>query len=159
MHISSTRFGDVEVRDDALLDFPDGLIGLPGSGYALIARSTASPFLWLHSTEHPDVAVPVTSPWLFFPEYEVKVSDADAARIGLESADQASILCVVRATPVPAETTINLVSPLVVHAAARLGRQIINEIGGYLLRQPLFDEVELTQVQPISPGGPVAATA
>jgi flagellar assembly factor FliW len=159
MHISSTRFGDVEVRDDALLEFPDGLIGLPGTGYALIARSPTSPFLWLHSTEHPHVAVPVTSPWLFFPEYEVKVSDADAARIGLDSADQASILCVVRATPVPAETTINLVSPLVVHAAARLGRQIINEIGGYLLRQPLFDEVELAQVQPISPGGPVAATA
>ena len=89
----------------------------------------------------------------------MKVSDADAARIGLASADQASILCVVRATPAPAETTINLVSPLVVHAARRLGRQIINEIGGYLLRQPIFDEVELAQVQPTSPGGPVAATA
>ena len=159
MHISSTRFGEIEVRDDALLEFPDGLIGLPGSGYALIARNPASPFLWLHSTEHADVAVPVTSPWLFFPEYEVKVSDADAARIGLASADQASILCVVRATPVPAETTINLVSPIVVHTAERLGRQIINDAHGYAVRHPLFGEVELDDAQPVAPGIPVEATA
>ena len=31
MQIESTRFGTLEVRDDAVLTFPDGLIGLPGT--------------------------------------------------------------------------------------------------------------------------------
>ncbi len=159
MEIPSTRFGMLEVRDDALLEFPDGLIGLPGSGWALIARREGSPFLWLHSTEFADLALPVANPWQFFPDYEVKISDADATRLGLEGAEDAYILCVVRASTSPGDTTINLASPVIVHAAKRLGRQIINEAGGYLLRQPIFDQVELTQVEPISPTGPVAATA
>ena len=61
MQIDSTRFGTLEVRDDTVLTFPDGLIGLPGQRYALVAQSERTPFYWLHSVDHPDVAVPVPS--------------------------------------------------------------------------------------------------
>ena len=98
MQISSTRFGEVEVRDDAVLEFPDGLIGLPGTRYALLGDAPDSPFFWLHSVDHDDVAVPVTNPWLFFDSYEVRVSDEDAARLELIDPADADILCVVRAT-------------------------------------------------------------
>lgn len=159
MRIESTRFGSVEVADDAVLHFPDGLVGLPGKDYALIAQSESSPFYWLHSTEHADVALPVTNPWLFFSDYEVKVSDEDARRLELEGPESAEIFCVVRAAESLAEFTVNLVGPVIVHVGKRLARQVINESGGYLLRQPLFSEVELANVQPGSPGVPVAATA
>ena len=55
--------------------------------------------------------------------------------------------------------TANLLAPLVVHAAKRVGRQVINEAAGYRVREPLFSEVELNNVQPASPGVPVAAWA
>ena len=35
MQIESTRFGRVDIADDAVINFPDGLIGLPGTRYAL----------------------------------------------------------------------------------------------------------------------------
>ncbi len=143
MQIGSTRFGEVEVREDAILDFADGLIGLPGTRYALLAAASDSPFSWLHSVEHPDVAVPVTVPWLFFGDYEVRVPDEDAARLGLDSAGDADILCVVRATGQLEEVTANLAAPIVLHTARRLGRQIINDVHGYPVRQPLFTEAEL----------------
>ena len=38
--------------------------------------------------------------------------------------------------------------PIVVHAARRLGRQVINEAGDYDVRQPLFAQVELSQAAP-----------
>jgi flagellar assembly factor FliW len=159
LQIESTRFGSVEVADDAVIHFPDGLVGLPGTHYALIAQSESSPFYWLHSTEHADVALPVTNPWLFFSDYEVKVSDEDTRRLELEGPESAEIFCVVRAAGELADFTVNLVGPVILHAKRRLGRQVINEAGGYLLRQPLFSEVELANVQPASPGVPVAATA
>ena len=34
--LKSTRFGDVEISDDALVEFPNGLIGLRGTRYALV---------------------------------------------------------------------------------------------------------------------------
>ena len=52
-------------------------------------QSERSPFYWLHSLESPHVAVPVTTPWLFFCDYEVRVPDDDAGRLGIAESDQA----------------------------------------------------------------------
>ena len=54
-----------------MLEFPDGLIGLAGTRYALLGDED-SPFFWLHSVDDPTLAVPVTNPWLFFDSYEVE---------------------------------------------------------------------------------------
>jgi flagellar assembly factor FliW len=147
MVIDSTRFGTFEVGDDAVLTFPDGVPGLPGERYALVARDANSPFYWLHSVEHANIALPVTNPWTFFPDYEVRVPDADALRVQLDAPEHAEILCVVRATEALEDFTVNLAGPIVVNGSRKLGRQILNDAGGYSVRHPLFAEVELTEAR------------
>jgi len=39
MHVNSTRFGEIEIRDDAIISFPEGLPGLDGERWALVASS------------------------------------------------------------------------------------------------------------------------
>lgn len=157
MQIQSTRFGTIEIRDDAVLAFPDGLPGLPGERWAIVAKNDDSPFYWLHSVDRADLAVPVTSPWLFFSNYEVRVPEEEARNLGLNDPTDAWIVCVVRATPNIAEFTINLACPLVINTDTRTGRQILNGAGGYSVRTPLFSEVELDEVQPHATAVPVAA--
>ncbi len=147
MMINSTRFGTFEVGDDAVLTFPDGVPGLPGEQYVLVARDENSPFYWLHSVEHANVALPVTNPWLFFPEYDVRVPDDEARRVELDAPENAQILCVVRATERLEDFTVNLAGPIVVNTTGKLGRQILNDTGGYSVRHPLFSEVELTEAR------------
>ena len=159
MQIDSTRFGTIEVRDDAILDFPDGLPGLRGVRWAFVAASDDSPFFWLHSVEHADVAVPVTSPWLFVSDYEVRVNEEEARRLALSDPSDAYIVCVVKATENIADFTINLAGPLIINAGARVGRQVLNDAGGYSVRHPLFSEVELNEVQPSQSAVPVTAVA
>ena len=77
-------------------------------------------------------------PWVFYWDYEVKLSDEDMAAIGVERADQISIYCVVNVTDNVREATINLFSPIVVHNGERLGRQVINLAEGYSTRDRLF---------------------
>jgi flagellar assembly factor FliW len=157
--IESTRFGEVEVADDAVLSFPDGLIGLPGTRYALLANSPDSPFYWLHSVEHPEIAVPVTTPWLFFSDYEVGIPDEDTRRLELDDPTQTDIFVIVRAASELESFTANLAAPVVLHTERRLGRQIMNDTRGYAVRHPLFSEVELSDVQASTPRVPVAAEA
>jgi flagellar assembly factor FliW len=147
MLIQSTRFGTFEVGDDAVLTFPDGVPGLPGEQYVLVARDENSPFYWLHSVEHANVALPVTNPWLFFPEYDVRVPDDDARRVELDAPEHAQILCVVRASEQLEDFTVNLAGPIVLHRQRKIGRQILNDTGGYSVRHPLFSEVELAQAR------------
>lgn len=159
MEIASLRFGTFEVAEEAVLEFPDGLMGLPGTRYALVAREEQLPFYWLHSAEHEEIALPVTNPWLFFPDYEIHVPDEEATLLGLTTPEEADVLCVVRAGGSPVDVTINLAAPIVIHRRLRRGRQIVNGAHGYSVRQPLFSEVELDQARPVAPDLGVRVTA
>jgi flagellar assembly factor FliW len=97
------------------------------------------------------VAVPVTTPWLFFSNYEVEIPDEEADRLGIAESNQAEIFCVVRATSELKGFTINLAGPVIVNSESRRGRQIINGATGYSVRQPLFAEVELNEVEAEAP--------
>jgi flagellar assembly factor FliW len=151
MVIESSRFGALEVDEAELLELPDGLIGLPGTGYALIATTLSSPFHWLHSAEHAELALPVTNPWLFVTDYEVRVPDEDARRLGLFDPTEAEILCVVRAAARLEDFTINLAAPIVVNTTQRLARQIVNDVHGYSVAQPLLTAEQMVVLEGSEP--------
>jgi flagellar assembly factor FliW len=142
--IDTTRFGEVEVADEALLEFREGLIGVPGTGYALLARHDDAAFLWLQSTEDPAFAVPVVNPWRFFAGYEVRISDADAERVGLHGAADADVYVTVRAAGAIEDFTANLRAPILVLDGR--GHQVINEAGDAPLRAPLLGEIAAARV-------------
>jgi flagellar assembly factor FliW len=134
--VDSTRFGTLEVSEDALIEFPCGLIGLPSTRYALLARSEDAAFLWLHSMDDPDLAIPVTNPFRFFDTYEVELSDDEAARIGITEAGETSVYVTVRAAGTLEEFSANLRAPLLVTGGR--GHQVINQSPDAPVRAPLF---------------------
>ena len=138
--LESTRFGTVEIEAEALLSFPRGLIGLGGSRYVLLSTDPESPFSWLHSVEDPDLALPVTRPWEFFPDYEVVLADAEAASLGIEGDAPTDVWVTVRATERVEDFTVNLRAPIVVAPGAEgpEAYQVINEASGVDVRAPLF---------------------
>jgi flagellar assembly factor FliW len=134
--LDSTRFGTLEVSDDAVIEFPCGLIGLPSTRYALLAASEDAAFLWLHSMEDPDLAIPVTNPFRFFDTYEVELSDDEAERIGVDEADQTAVYVTVRAAESLEDFSANLRAPILI--AHGSGHQVINQAPDAPVRAPLF---------------------
>jgi flagellar assembly factor FliW len=135
----STRFGEIDIPEETILTLPAGMIGFPElTRYAILKQREDSVFLWLHSLEEPSLAFPVVLPWVFYWDYEVKLSDEDMHAINVERADQISIYCVVNVTENVREATINLFSPIVINNAERVGRQVLNLAEGYSTRDRLF---------------------
>lgn len=143
LSFDSSRFGRLEVEADAVVDFPAGLIGLGGTRYALIATAPDAPFAWLHSVEDPDVALPVTSPWLHFAGYEVALSDADTTRIGTQDPAACDVWVTVRAGSELADFSCNLRAPIVIYEGH--GHQVINEAPDAPVRAPLFPGADQAQ--------------
>ena len=135
----STRFGSLDISDDAIIEFPNGLIGLGGSRYVLIAREEAAPFLWLHSVDDPSLAIPVTNPWQFFASFEVEISDSEAQRIGIDDPSEAEVHVTVRAGEAIEDFRANLRAPILITGGR--GHQVINEAKDTSVRAPLFAEV------------------
>jgi len=144
--IESTRFGSLDIPDDAVIEFPNGLIGLGGTRYTLIAREESAPFLWLHSVDDPSLAIPVTNPWNFFASFEVEISDSEAERIGVKDPAEAEVLVTVRAGESLDDFRANLRAPILI--AGGNGHQVINEASGTSVRAALFAEV--AEAEPVA---------
>jgi flagellar assembly factor FliW len=134
--IDTTRFGEIEIATEAVIEFPTGLIGLGGSRYALLANDETSAIVWLQSLDDASLALPVTNPGRFFSDYVVELSDAEAARIGITDPDNADVWVTVRATEMLEDCTANLRAPILVSHGR--GHQVINEAENAPMRAPLF---------------------
>ena len=139
--VYSRRFGDLVLRPEDLIDFPQGLVGLGGCRYVVVRTDADSPVCWLQSAEDPDLALPITDPWTFFPEYVLELSDAVTADAALpDEAGDVAVWVTVRAAADRRDFSANLRAPIVVHAGR--GHQVLNESPDAPVRAPLFDEPE-----------------
>jgi len=134
--LESTRFGSLEIPHDAVVEFPNGLIGLGGRRYALLARAEDATFVWLHSMDDPDLALPLTNPWRFFTSYEVELADDEADRIGIDDDEETAVYVTVRAAESLDDFSANLRAPILI--AHGCGHQVINQAPDAPVRAPLF---------------------
>lgn len=139
LEIESSRFGRVEIDPETVIEFPDGLIGLGGTRYALLAPDPESPFLWLHCVDDPTLSLPVTDPHRFFSGYQVELTDDDGERLELDDDTSVDVYVTVVAKTKLDDFTANQKAPILIWNGQ--GHQIINQAPGCELRAPLFAEV------------------
>jgi flagellar assembly factor FliW len=124
MNISTTRFGSLSIEEGDVLTFVDGLIGMEDCRRWVLLGDAENPALgWLQSLDRPEVALGVVSPRRFVPDYQVRVAKREIAPLELENPSEAQVLVII--SQAAGELALNLKAPLVIHLAARVGRQIV----------------------------------
>jgi len=137
MFIQTTRFGQIEVDDSRLIEFPRGLLGFTRHRrYALLQPSEDGPFFWLQSVEAPELAFVVTDPRLFVADYELPARCDQLEDLGGD-ASQMQVLVIVNKRG--STLTGNLQGPLVVHPERRVGVQMVLADRRYTTRVPLLE--------------------
>jgi flagellar assembly factor FliW len=135
--LESSRFGALEIETSSIIEFPTGLIGLDSRRWTVVGEITDGPFQWLHSIDDPSLALPVTTPWAFFADYEVELSDDDTERV--DAGDDTVVYVTVRAGAELSDFSANLRAPIVISKGR--GHQVINETSHAPVRAALFPEV------------------
>lgn len=144
MMIETTRFGQVEVDEDRLLAFPQGVLGFETiQEYCLLEHKPGSPFHWLQATANPTLAFVVVDPFSFIADYELTISDADVSHLQLEGPEDVRILTIV--TIAGSEVSTNLVGPILLNHRLRLGRQIVLSDSRYCTRHALLSPLTRTE--------------
>ncbi len=140
MQVDSTRFGSFEVEASRSLSFDDTLLGFPDSSTYVVVEVVDSPYVWLQSADEPEVAFLATSPFLFFPDYDLELPDQARDALGVDNPSQVEVLTLLtihRAGDEPVNVTANLLGPIVVNIESRKARQIVLDRSGYSTREPL----------------------
>lgn len=144
MRIATRYFGEVDIEDDKIIHFKDGIPGFDEyRDYTIIydIDSEEAPlFSWLQSVTEPGLAFPIVNPFRVKEDFDPVVEDELLQELGdFESEDLAVFLM----ATVPGDvtkTTVNMKAPIIINTNNCRGVQLIVENEDYEIRHPLMKE-------------------
>lgn len=143
MKINTKIFGEIEISDDKVITFENGIIGFPElKRFALLhdeERGTNVGIRFMQSLDEPAFAMPVMDPLIVKPDYDPEVNDELLAAAGNVTGD--NILVLVTAT-IPSDLTqmsVNLQGPFVINVEEHKACQVIVEGGDYPVKFPVYE--------------------
>lgn len=143
MVIETSRFGRVELNQDDVLTFTEGLLGFSDlRKFVLLDDPSDEIFAWLQSCEVASIAFPVLEPELFATNYRVNLTKGDTEALKLPSLDKARFFTIVTIPEDPTQMTANLKAPIVVNAPAKIARQCVLQDNNLAIREPIFTKLQ-----------------
>jgi len=142
--IKTRPFGEIEVTEQQIIDFPDGILGFDDvrKFVLLDAHDENSPLKWLQAYDEPELAFVIIRPVDFMREYELVVSMNDIEAVGADTAENLVVFAIVTIPTNPSDMTANLQGPIIVNPEKRLGRQAISHSDRYSVRHKILEEMK-----------------
>ena len=143
MLIDSPRFGKIEVEEEGIVTFPEGLLGFRDfKRYYFHETSPPAALKWMQCVDLPALGFVVTDPRVFKPDYKAAVTAAQLEPIRLADPASAQVWVILTIPEDPSMMTANLQGPLVVNRAARLGAQVVLNEEGVTTKYPVLAALE-----------------
>ena len=141
MKLDTSLFGPLEITEEKIIHFPEGLPGFEHlKQFFIVILDQTRPFMWLQAIDE-DISIPVISPFDIDRDYSPTVDDGIFKELKLEKEADLLVLVV---SLIPAEVnlmTANLAAPVLINIVENIGKQVIAEGNEYQVRQPIFEAV------------------
>lgn len=130
-------------QDETILSFPAGLAGFEKiTEFRLFEPSGGYPLRFLQSVAQPELSFVCMDAAAIKIDYEVPLSEDDAAFLALEKPEDALVLALVVVPEDPRRMTANLAGPLVINTRTKKGRQVLLDTSQFPLQHPVFNTQE-----------------
>ena len=139
MKFVSKIHGEMEYEENNIVTFNKGIPGFDElKKFILLDLQEYEPFKLLQSLENDEISLIVTSPYEFFKEYEIKLSEETIKNLKIESPEQVMILTTVTLNSDVKKITTNLQGPIVINTSNNFGEQIVLDNPKYKVKNPLI---------------------
>ncbi len=148
MVIQTTRFGQVQLQSEDILNFAEGILGFANlRKFVLLDDPNDDIFAWLQSCEDSAIAFPVLEPELFSENYKLNLAKSDLESLQLANVECARSFCIITIPDDPTQMTANMKAPVIVNSAARLARQCVLQDNSLAIRELIFTKLQQRVVQ------------
>ena len=147
MQINTRVFGEIEIDDNKIITFDNGLMGFEEyKRYAIIfdsEKESKGKIMWLQSMDDPRLAFPVIDPMFVNPEYNPIVEDEWLESIGeFNSGEDLYLLAVLTVPSDLTRMTANMKAPLIINTLTKKGCQMIVNNEDYLVRYNVYEYIQ-----------------
>lgn len=143
MHINTRVFGEIEIEDEKIIMFDNGIVGFPEmQRFAIVhdeEKGINAGIRYLQSLDETEFAMPVMDPLAVMPDYNPEVEDELLKPIGDFNEENLLVLVTVSVPREIKKISVNLQAPIIINAEEKKGVQVILESGDYKVKYPIYD--------------------
>lgn len=143
MNIQTKYLGEVEINQDKILKFPQGILGFESNKeFIILDIANNSSVQILQDLNEPGIAFLIVNPWDFYKDYLVDIPDEKLAKMGIfpNNKNDLAVFNIVTLGKTFKESTANLLAPIIINMANKEGKQYIQNDTKYTTRHNLFTE-------------------
>ncbi|MDO4166526.1 MAG: flagellar assembly protein FliW [Eubacteriales bacterium] len=144
MKINTRYFGEIEIGEEKIIHFENGLFGFEQyKDYTILfdVDSEEEPFFsWLQCVTERELAFPVVNPLKVQSDYDPVVEDELLTSLGDMGEEDLLVLLLATVPEDVKKTSVNMKAPLVINAGTRQGIQIVAENADYEIKHYLIEE-------------------
>jgi flagellar assembly factor FliW len=142
MQIDTLRFGTVEVDEEKVIEFGDGIPGLEQyRKYALLQFEESYPIVWLQSMDDTGICLPVLDTFSVLSDYVFDIDESDVKLLELNAPDELHVVSVVVIPEDIQGMTVNLAAPIIINIVTGKAKQIVLSGSEYNVRVPVFQQI------------------
>ncbi|MCI7469320.1 MAG: flagellar assembly protein FliW [Lachnospiraceae bacterium] len=143
MKVNTRLFGEIDIADDKIIEFPDGIIGFPDlTKFTLIydkdEDQKSRSLMYLQSMDEPQFAMPVVMPNDIFPDYNPTINDDLLEDIGDLTPTNTYVLVTITVPQDITKMTVNLKGPFVINTDTLKGVQLMVE-DDVSVKEPVYE--------------------
>ncbi len=143
MKVNTHIFGSIEIREDKVITFNDGLPGFEElRKFGIIETEEQGPFKHLQSLEDGNICFAIVDPYFFKKDYAPIISENYFEKLGGGEDTNFAIYSIVCLKTPLEESTLNLAGPILIHINNRLGLQVVTEEKMYKTKHRLIDLIK-----------------
>lgn len=145
MIIKTRHFGEVELDENKIIYFENGILGFEEcKKYTLLyddEEGERPDISWLQSIDEVGLAIPVISPFLARPDYNPEVEDELLKSLGELNDENTAVFVSITVPSEIEKISANLKAPFIINSFERKGAQIIVENSDYEVKYPFYDRL------------------
>lgn len=147
--IKTKPYGDIEIQQDDILDFPNGIFAFESfKRFVIIQDREDNMLAWLQSLDDPELAFLIIDPSNLVPNYTPEILASEIERtFGTTGQEGLHLYCIITIPAnQPEKMTVNLQGPLVVDSMKKIGGQFISNDDNHQVRMPVLELVEAGEI-------------
>ena len=142
MKANTRIFGEIEIDDNKIITFVNGMVGFPDMKKFTIIydeeKQNKGGIMWFQSLDEPEFAMPVMEPTVILPEYNPTVNDELLSSLGELTSDNLYVLVTVTVPSDITKMTANMKGPIIINTDTLLASQIVVE-NDMQVRFPIYE--------------------
>lgn len=145
MKITTKIFGEIEVNEEKVISFDEGIIGFPDLNRFMLIHDVDKEdriISWLQSVDEPAFALPVVDPLAVDEEYNPVVEDELLKPLGEMVEEDVLVLVTITVPADIKKATVNMKAPIVINSNNLKACQIILDDDSYMVKHPVYDKLK-----------------